>query len=124
MCYLVLYQLNYLPENIILFSIGTGFGYVLHISQKMLVFNEIMEDAIKEQAQIAVGEETEKEVKKQVDKTTSEKLDEQIEKKVEEKEKDVEKVIDDKIDKDSKIEREIEEQVEKRVKEEIKNKDN
>lgn len=58
---LILYQLHYLPEKIILFSIGAGFGYVLHVSQKMLVFNEVMEDVVKEKAQIAVDEKTEKE---------------------------------------------------------------
>jgi hypothetical protein len=79
------YGVGLLSDPFLYVGIGVGIGYVLHISQKMLAFDRMLSEEIREQA----SEQVESEVsdrKEQVE----EELDSQIEDKVDEKVKQAE----------------------------------
>lgn len=63
---LILMLLNVVGQQIVLLTIGVAIGYIIHVSQKMVIFNDLIKTARREAEQKA-DEEVEKKVKQKTD---------------------------------------------------------
>lgn len=80
---LVLFFIGFVGELAVYITFGVGIGYIIHVTQKMLVFNDILEEAIEEKAE------------KKADKIVEDKMGVKTEKDLENKiEKEAEEVND------------------------------
>lgn len=95
---MVLYILDIVPQGGILVSIGIGIGYMIHVTQKMLIFSEMLDDVVNTK----VKREATEQVEEKTDEKVEEKLDDRVEEKTDEK---VEEKLDDRV------EEEVEEQL-------------
>lgn len=96
---LVLIIFNFVEEQFIYLTIGLGIGYIFHITQKMLVFSDMLEDALEHKAEDKIESEAEKKVQTKVEDKVPEEVESEITQKkdaaIEDK---VEEVVDNKIE--------------------------
>lgn len=77
---MILYIFDVIPQGGILVSIGIGIGYMIHVTQKMLIFSEMLEDVVNTK----VEREAKERVEEKTDEKVEEKLDDRVEEEVEE----------------------------------------
>lgn len=117
---LILFFVDIAGEMAVYITFGVGIGYIIHVTQKMLVFNDILEEAVEEKAETKTSEKVEEKTQTEAEKAVNEKIgiedDEDLEDKIEEKaEKKADKVVEDKMG--VKTEEDLEDKIEEKAEE-------
>ena len=86
-----LFATGVIGDSVVPFVIGVAAGYVIHITEKMLVFNDMLQSAVRKEAEETVDKQAKEAVDNKVDDTVEDKVENKVEDKVEEK-------VDEKID--------------------------
>lgn len=112
---LVLFATDNLGNSSVLFVIGVAVGYILHVTEKMLVFNDMLSQAVQQEAEQKVDKQAEEavdnKVKDTVEDTVKDTVEDRVENKVEEKvEDEVEDTMEDKVE--NKVEEKVDEKIE------------
>lgn len=96
---LILIILNFVGEQFIYLTIGLGIGYIFHITQKMLVFSDMLEEALEHKAEDKIESEAEEKVQTKVENKVPDEVETEISQKKDSAIEDkVEEVVDDKIE--------------------------
>lgn len=80
---IILYAVGVLPKSSLFLGIGVAFGYMLHILQKMIAFDELLNEEIQEEVEEKTTESVQQEIDDQVEDQVSKEVQDQVPQEVE-----------------------------------------
>lgn len=82
--YAILASMGYDFRWLVYIAIGSGMGYMLYVSQKVVIFEQMVQESVKEEAKSQVPERAKEEVEERAKEEVEERAKEEVEEKVEE----------------------------------------